>query len=171
MVFPVANFYFLGNNPVPVQGNISHSGTARFNDCPWVTLGLVLCAHLAVFAALRPQPQPLSVEPIPEPITVSLLSEPQATPQKPISPATPPIEKLEKPVNMPVKKPISKPIVPRIKPVTLPTQTAMPVAETSALNAETETKATNNKPTPSVAEGAADSQPYQSPNFNASLFK
>lgn len=168
MIFPAANFYFLENSPAPVLGNISHSGAARFNDRPWVTLGLVLCAHLAVFAALRPQPQPLSVKPIPEPITVSLLSEPQATSQKPTSPATPPIEKLEKPVNKPVKKPISKPTVPRIKPVTLPTQTAMPVAETSALNAETETKATtNNKLAPSVAEGAADSQPYQSPNFNA----
>jgi protein TonB len=163
--FPVAEFYFMESSPALMLGNIRQDGIERPDERPWIALGLVLCAHLAIFSALRPQAQPLSVEPVPEPITVSLLSEPQATPQKPVIAATP-IEKLEKPVNKPVKKTISKPVLPRIKPITLPSQTAMPVAETSAPNAGTETQA-NNKQAPSAVEAAADSQPYQSPNFNA----
>ena len=125
----------------------------RANDRPWLALGLVLCAHLAVFAALRPQPQSLSIEPIPDPIMVSLLNTPQTTPQKPMPPATP-IEKVQKPV----KKPASKPVAPLIKETNQPIQTSMPT---------TATKATSNKPVLSVAEGAIDTQTYQSPNFNA----
>lgn len=168
-LFPVAASYFLENSPAPVLGNISHDGVTRFNDHPWIALGLVLCAHLAVFAALRPQPQSLSVETPPEPIMISLLSAPQATPQKPTPPATP-IEKAQKPVKKPVK-PVSKTVVPRIKQTSQPTpsveQTSMPAAATSSPAAEPETKATDNKPVLSKVEGAADMQAYQSASFNA----
>ncbi len=166
MIFPITTFYFLESGSAPMLGNIGHGGAARIHDRPWVALGLVLCAHLAVFAALRPQPQSLSVEPIPEPIMVSLLGAAQTTVQKPMPPAKP-IEKAQKPV----KKPVSKPVAPLTKqtnqPVTPPVeQTSTPVATDSPV-AEQEAKTTNNKPVLSVAEGAADTQPYQSPNFNA----
>jgi protein TonB len=166
MLFPAANFYFLENRPAPVLGNISHCGAARFNDRHWVALGLVLCAHLAVFAALRPQPQPLSVEPIPEPIMVSLLSTPQATPQKPTLPAQP-MAKAQKPIKKQVKTPTSKPVVPQAhQPVIPPVEQASMPVETSTPVTQ-ETKTTNSKPVLSVVEGTADTQPYQSPNFNA----
>jgi len=164
MIFPIANFYFLESRPAPVLGNISFDRVMRANDHrPWVALGLVLCAHLAVFTALRPQPQSLSVEPIPEPIMVSLLGAAQTTVQKPMPPAKP-IEKAQKPV----KKPVSKPVAPVIKQASLPI--APPVEQTStptAAVAAQEIKATNDKPVLSVVEGTADTQPYQSPNFNA----
>lgn len=169
MIFPVAGFHLLENSPAPVLGNISYGGVRRFNDRPWVALGLVLCAHLAVFAALRPQPQSLSVDTIPEPIMVSLLSTPQTTPQKPVSPAQP-IVKAQKPIKKQVKTPISKPVVPQARQPVIPPveQTSMPAAETNPTVAEQETKTTNNKPVLSVVEGAAaDTQAYQSPNFNA----
>jgi protein TonB len=149
MIFPIANFYFLESRPAPVLENISFDRVMRANDRPWLALGLVLCAHLAVFAALRPQPQSLSIEPIPDPIMVSLLSTPQTTPQKPMPPATP-IEKVQKPV----KKPASKPVAPLIKETNQPTQTSMPTAATSSPAAEPASK-------------AIDTQTYQSPNFNA----
>lgn len=141
--------------------------TTQSKERPWFALVLVICAHLSVFAALRPQTQASPAETLPEPISVSLLSAPQPTPEKPVLPAKP-IEKVEKPVKKPVKKPISKPVTPRLKPTTRPTapsveQTATPVAETSPPSAEPETKAaapvTNTKP--------ADTETYQSPSFNA----
>lgn len=149
MIFPIANFYFMESSPAPVLENISFNGVMRANDRPWLALSLVLCAHLAVFAALRPQPQSLSIEPIPDPIMVSLLSTPQTTPQKPMPPATP-IEKVQKPV----KKPASKTVAPLIKETNQPTQTSMPTAATSSPAAEPASK-------------AIDTQTYQSPNFNA----
>lgn len=161
MIFPTANFYFLESRPVPVLENISFNGVMRANDRPWLALTLVLCTHLAVFAALRPQPQSLSIEPIPDPIMVSLLSTPQTTPQKPMQPATP-LEKVQKPL----KKPASKAVTPLIKETNQPTppmeQTSMPTPATSSPTAEPKTK-----PVLSVAEGATDTQTYQSPNFNA----
>jgi protein TonB len=165
--FPMANFYFLESRPAPLLGNISHGGVTRIHGPPWIALGLVLGAHLAVFAALCPQSQSLPVETISEPIMVSLLNTPQTAPQQPMSPATP-IEKAQKPV----KKPASKPVAPRIKQATLPVappvqQTAMPEAATSSPVAEQKAKATNNKPVLSTVEGAADTQAYQSPSFNA----
>ncbi len=169
--FPVANFYFLESRPALLLGNISHGGVTRIHDRPWVALSLVLCAHLSVFAALRPQPQPLSIEPISEPIMVSLLSAPQTAPQKPEPPATP-IQKEQKPIKKPVKTPINKPVAPAIKQASLPVtppveQASMSATPTSSPAAEPETKPTNNKPVLSVAEGAADTQTYQSPSFNA----
>lgn len=161
MIFPIANFYFLESRPAPVLENISFDGVMRAHDRPWLALSLVLCAHLALFAALRPQPQSLSIEPIPDPIMVSLLSTPQTTPQKPMPPATP-IEKAQKSVN----KPASKPVAPLIKETNQPTpsmeQTSTPTTVTSLPAAEPASK-----PVLSVAEGATDTQTYQSPNFNA----
>ncbi|HEY8098821.1 MAG TPA: energy transducer TonB [Methylobacter sp.] len=164
-IFPVANFYFLESNPAPMLKNISYAGVTRIDKYSWVTLGLVLCAHLAVFAALRPQPQSLSIEPIPDPIMVSLLSESHTTPQKPMAPATS-IEKVQKPV----KKPISKPVAPLIKETRLPLpmeQTSVPTVATSSAATEPASKTTSSKPALSVTEEATDTKTYQSPNFNA----
>ncbi len=162
MILPVASSYFLENSPAPVLGNISYSGigVTHLNDRSWIALGLVLCAHLAAFSALRPQPQSLSVEPIPAPIMINLLS----APQKPESPAQP-MAKAQKQIKKQVRKlavaEASQPIAPPVE------QTSIPVTVTDSPVAEQETKATNNKPVLSVAEGAADTQAYQSPSFNA----
>jgi protein TonB len=168
MIFPVATFYFLENRPAPMLGNISHGGAKRISDRPWVALGLVLCAHLAVFGALLPQSQSLPLDTTHEPIMVSLLSAPQATPQKPTPRATP-IEKTQKPIKKQVKTPVSKPVVPVIKQASLPVTPPVEQASmsTSSPAAEPETKPANSKPVLSVVEGAVDTQAYQSPSFNA----
>ncbi|MDO9140206.1 MAG: energy transducer TonB [Methylobacter sp.] len=167
---PVAGFQFLESR-APIMGNPGHAGLAHGNERPWLAPGLVLCLHLAAFAALRPQPQPLSVEAIPEPIMISLLSAPQAATQPPM-PAVTPLEPQKNPVKKPVKIPLSKPVMPRIKKPGLPIapplkQTAMPEATTSAAVAVPKNQATNNRPVLSTAKEAADTQAYQSPNFNA----
>lgn len=154
IIFPIANFYFLESRPVSVPENIIFNGVMRANDRPGLALSLVLCAHLSVFAALRPQPQPLSIEPIPAPLMVSLLSTPQTTPQKPMPPATP-IEKVQKPV----KKPTNKPVALVLKQANLPT--APPVVQTSMPTVATSSPATES------ATKTADTLIYQSPNFNA----
>jgi protein TonB len=168
MIFPAATSYFLENSPAPVLGNVSFRGVTRSKNRSWVALSLVLCAHLAVFAALRPQSQSLAVETIPEPIMISLVSAPQTAPQKPVSPVQP-MAKAQKPIKKPVKTPISKPVVPRAsQPVIQPVeQASTPATPTSSPAAEPESKATNNKPVLSKVEGAADAPPYQSPSFNA----
>jgi len=159
MPFPIANFYFMESRPAPMLRNISPGGGTRTHDRPWIALSLVLCAHLAMFAVLRPEPQPLSVESIPDPIMVSLLSAPQTAPQKPRPPAVP-IERAQKSA----KTPDSKPVAPHTKQPSLSTappveQISMPTAATSAPAAEPEAKTTNNK--------TSDTQTYQAPNFNA----
>lgn len=160
-MFPIAGFYFMENSPTPVLGHMSYGGITRTHDRSWVALSLVLCAHLAVFAALRPQPESLPAETPPEPIMISLLNAPQITPQKPLPPA-PPMAKAQKPAKKQVKTPIAKPVAEQAS------QPVTPAAEqTSAPVAEQQTNPTNNKPVLSVAEGAADTQAYQSPNFNA----
>ena len=171
MIFPTATFYFLENRPAPMLGNISHGGAKRINDRRWLAIGLVLCAHLALFAALLPQSQSLPIGIMPEPIMVSLISSPQAAPQKPTLPATP-IETTQKPIKKQVKKPVTKPVVSAIKPTNLPItppveQSSMPATPTSSPAAEPETKPANSKPVLSVVEEAADTQAYQSPSFNA----
>jgi len=163
MIFPIATFYFLENRPAVMLGNINHNSVTRSKDRPWIALVLVLCAHLTMFAALRPQSQSLPLDTPPEPIMISLLTAPEATPQKPMPPVQP-IAKEQKPVKKKVK-PITKPAVPLIKqtnqPVTPPVvQTSTPVATTDSPIAEQQTKTTTNKP-------ADDAQPYQSPSFNA----
>jgi protein TonB len=175
MFSPVANFYFLENRPAPPVANVTHDRVTLNSDRSWIALGLVLCVHLAAFAALRPQPQPLPLETIPEPIMVSLLSAPQATPQKPKPPAKS-MAKAQKPVK-PIKRqakstPISKPVIPRIQQASLPVappveQTSMPEAATSSPIAAQALTATNDKPALSVVEGAADAPTYQPAGFNA----
>lgn len=163
ILFPATAFYFLENRPAPVLGGTNHGGTKRISDRPWLVLGLVLCAHLAVFAALIRQ-QSLPLEPTPEPIMVSLLSAPQAAPQKTaLPPPAKPVEQKQKPIKKQTKTPVSKPVAPVIKPASLPTAPsveppAMPATPSSS-PAETQAKPTNTK--------AADTQTYQSPSFNA----
>lgn len=161
MILPITAFYFLENRPAPMLGNIGHGRPTRINDRPWLALGLVLGAHLAVFAALLPQSQSLPLESIPEPIMVSLLS----ASQKPALPPATPVEKMQNPVKKPIKTPAIKQAS---LPVTPPVELAsMPATPTSSPVAEPETKPTNNKPVLSAVEGAADTQAYQSPSFNA----
>ncbi|MGH8550853.1 MAG: TonB family protein [Methylococcales bacterium] len=57
------------------QPGIASSSHSR----SWIAFGLVLSAHLAVFAGLRPEPGPLTLETIPEPILVSLVRAPQTS--------------------------------------------------------------------------------------------
>jgi protein TonB len=164
MLFPTATFYFLENRPAPALGNISDGSAKRISDHPWLVLGLVLCAHLAVFAALIGQQQSLPLETMPEPIMVSLLSAPQAAPQKPALPPAKPVEQKQKPIKKQIKTPVNKPVVPVIKPASLPVaqsveQPPMPTTPASTPAAETQAKPTNSK--------AADTQAYQSPSFNA----
>lgn len=165
MFFPTATFYFLENRPVPAIGNISHGGAKRVNDRPWLALGLVLCAHLAVFAALARQQQSFPLETMPEPIMVSLLSAPQAATQKPaLPPPAKPVEQHQKPIKKQTKTPVTQPVVPIIKPASLPVapsveQPSMPALPASSPAAEAQAKPTNTK--------AADTQTYQSPSFNA----
>jgi protein TonB len=162
-MFPIATFYFLENSPAPLLENIRYGQVTRMTDQrPWLALSLVLCAHLAVFAALRPQAESLSVETPPEPIMISLLSAPQTTPEKPM-PAAQPVAKEQKPVKKKVK-PVTKPVVPQVKQTSQPVappveQTSAPVATADSPVAEQQTKTTNNN--------TADAQSYQSPNFNA----
>jgi len=162
-MFPIAGFYFMENSPAPVLRYMNYGGITRSNDRSWLALSLVLCAHLAVFAALRPQPESLPAETPPEPIMISLLNAPQITPQKPLPPA-PPMAKAQKPVKKQVKTPIAKPVAEQASQPVTPAaeQTSAPLATTAAPVAEQQTKPTNNKPVLSEAE-----QPYQSPNFNA----
>jgi protein TonB len=164
MLFPTATFYFLENRPAPALGNISDGGAQRISDRPWLVLGLVLCAHLAVFAALIEQQRSLPIETMPEPIMVSLLSAPQAAPQKPALPPAKPVEQKQKPLKKQIKAPVNKPVVPVIKPASLPVaqsveQPPMPTTPANTPAAEAQAKPTNTK--------AADTQAFQSPSFNA----
>lgn len=172
MFSPAANFYFLENSSVPVA-NVTHDRVTRTNDRSWIALGLVLCAHLAAFATLRPQPQSLPLETVPKPIMVSLLSALQATPQKPKPPAksmtkaqkpVKPIKRQVKPTPAVHKTPVRKLVVPRIQ------QDTQPVEQTEATSSPIAAQApttTNDKPAPSVVEGAVDAQTYQTASFNA----
>jgi len=163
MFFPTATFNFLENRPAPALGNISYGGAQRINDCPWLVLGLVLCAHLAVFAALTRPQQSLPLETTPEPIMVSLLA-PQAAPQKPALPPAKPVDQKQKPVKKQIKTPVNKPVVPPVKPASLPAapsveQPPVPATTASPPATEAQAKPTNTK--------AADTQAFQSPSFNA----
>ncbi|MGZ5026887.1 MAG: TonB family protein [Methylobacter sp.] len=155
---PITICYFLENRPAPILGKISRRGEKPAKERTWLALSLVLCAHLGVFAALRPEPQPLSTAPVPEPIMISLLSAPQTVPQKPAPPI--PVQQQQKPV----KKPVSKPVVPVIKKAGQPMdppveQASVSPPQASAPAAEATPKPTQNK--------TADAQTYQSPNFEA----
>ncbi|MGH8499836.1 MAG: hypothetical protein ACRERV_13685, partial [Methylococcales bacterium] len=79
---PVANFFNAGKDTMPVSGIGSQGWVRGRRQRSWVALGLVLFAHVAVFAELRPQPKPLALETIPEPLMVSLVSASQAAPEQ-----------------------------------------------------------------------------------------
>lgn len=164
MIFPALNFHFMDNYSTPLMlGNIVHGGTTRINDRPWIALSLVLCAHLALFAALSQQQPSSPLETIAQPIMVSLMSAPQTTLQKPL-PAAQPVAEVQKPVKKTVKTPVNKPAVPLTKQTSRPTppaeQTSTPAAAPSSSIAEQQSKATNSR-------APADTQTYQSPDFNA----
>lgn len=176
MFSPAANSYFLENSPAPLA-NVIHGGVTRTDDRSWLALGLVLCAHLAVFAALRPQPQSLPLETVPEPIMVSLLSAPQAMSQKPKPPTnlkqkvqrTVTAKTIEKNTSKNQAKPTPAvrkiPVVARSQPTryaaTSPIeQTSTPLAEASSQPFATGVATTISKP-------ATDAQTYQSASFNA----
>lgn len=150
---------------------------ARNNERSLVLLGLVLCAHLAVFAMLRPQTQSLPV-PLPQTIEVSLVSAPRALPQKPNPPAMP-VQKVQEPIKKAIKKPaksippkiihktpVSKPVVP-LKQRTIPA-VAMPVEPIS--KPATEAGSTLAK-SPAIAAAnktaAAANESYEPARFNA----
>jgi len=179
--FPVTNFYFLESTPAPVRGNIFHGGVSYGNKRSWFALGVVLCAHLAAFAALRSQSQSLPLETIPEPITVSLLSAPQAVLQKPKPPADL-MQKVEKTVK---PKSVEKKIVqhqakpapairktPVSKPVVAPSPssrhaTATPVEQASPPVTKASSQSIATPATTTISKPATDAPSYQPPSFNA----
>jgi protein TonB len=157
-------------------------GSVTFScDRSWKALGLVVCAHLAVFAALRPQSQSLPLETVPEPITVSLLSAPQAATQQPKPAADLPkkVEKTIKPktiekklIKHPAKQapavrktPVSKPVVAYSQ--SSPHAAAIPVEQTSTSVAETSSQPIAASAATSTRKPATDSPSYQAPSFNA----
>jgi protein TonB len=163
VILPPATFHFLENRPAPVLGNMAYSRTTHIDNSPWIALALVLCAHLAVFAALHSQSQPIPAETIPEPIMISLLTEPQAAPQQPAPPPVS-IEKPQKTIKKPVKAPISKPVKPVIK------QTGEPIAlpvEQTALSAAPVSVPAAAEPATRQTTKTDDTQTFQSPSFNA----
>jgi len=161
---------------------MTYGGVTLSCDRSWIALGLVLCAHLAAFAALRPQPQVLPLETLPVPLTVSLLNAPQTAAQKLKSPdePTPKVEKTVKPKAIekkliqhqakptpPIRKtPVSKPVIERGQ--AFSHAPAMPVEQTSPSVIETNSKPIA-KPAATPANKPATAAPsYQSPSFNAS---
>jgi protein TonB len=150
---------------------------ARNNERSFVILGLVLCAHLTVFAMLRPQSQSLPV-PIPQTIEVSLVSTPRALPQKPKPPVMP-AQKVQEPIKKAIKKPaksippkiihktpVSKPVVP-LKQHTIPAiatpvePISKPATEAGSTLAKSAAIAAANK------TAAAANESYQPARFNA----
>jgi len=146
-------------------------------DRSWIALGLVVCAHLAAFAALRPQPQSLPLETVPEPITVSLVSAPQQP--KLAADLTQKVEKAvktktieKKLIKHPAKQaptvrktPVSKPVVAHSQ--SSPHAAAVPVEQTSPSVAETSSQPIATPVATSISKPATDSPSYQAPNFNA----
>jgi protein TonB len=153
LLFPATGHYLLENSTVPRIGHIRHGSTSPKNEQPWLALGLVLCAHLAVFAALHPQTRSLPDQTEPEPIMISLISAPQPTPPKQAQPVQPQA-KPQKPVKKQVKTP------PAAKPVV--TQTSQPIAQPVQQTAEPVAPAVAKQETK-----PAETPSYQSPSFNA----
>ncbi|WP_206667309.1 energy transducer TonB [Candidatus Methylobacter oryzae] len=163
MMFPAINTCLLEPHQKTRLGNLHYGSVTHDNDRPWLALGLVLCAHLAVFAALSRQDQPLPVQTPPEPITVSLVSAPQPVQPK-TTPVVQPTAKPQPVIKKPVKsQPVAKPVVKQAKQTIAPPvqQTAEPVVASAAdaPAAKQENKISDSKP--------AEPQPYQSPSFNA----
>ncbi len=178
---PVASSSFLESTPAPGWGNMAYGRVTFSCDRSWIALGLVVCAHLAAFAVLRPQPQSLLLETVPEPIKVSLLSAPQAAPQKP-KPAADLTQKVEKTVKPKIiekklikypakqaptvrKTPVSKPVVAHSQ--SSPHAAAVSVKQTSPSVAETSSQPIATPVATSISKPATDSPSYQAPSFNA----
>ena len=137
-------------------------------------LALVLLAHLAALAGLRPQPQNLSPETLPEPMMVSLLSAPQATSQN-SEPPSHPEQKMQRIVKpKAIKKKLTKHPA---KPTTAITNKTFAEGSqnTSRLSVEQEAtpEAEANSPPNAISGSPKTTKPpvagtsYQPPNFNA----
>ncbi|MGZ8161525.1 MAG: hypothetical protein ACXWTT_01515, partial [Methylobacter sp.] len=61
-----AGFTWLEHSSPSALATISHGGSSRASDHSPLALGLVLCAHLAALAALRPDQIAQSFEKAPE---------------------------------------------------------------------------------------------------------
>ena len=162
---------------------MKYGGVTLSSDRTWTALGLVLCAHLAAFAALHPQPQSLLPETEPESLTVSLLSAPQATPQKPKLPVkpAPKVEKTDKPKTIEKKiiqhqtktapptvrkTPVSKLVIERRQ--TYSQEPTMPFEKTLTSLPEKNLESIA-KSAATLANKPATAPPsFRSPSFNAS---
>jgi periplasmic protein TonB len=158
-----ATSYFIDSKTVTSLGEMTQGKIDLKRDRSWIAFVLVLCGHLAVFAALHPQP--LVQETLSEPIMVSLVSAPQPAP--PASMPMPPekaITTMQKHAKQPQairKAPIKKTVVQRTKPSTLSDIT--PVEQSSKT---TNTSDSTQPPTKTNAK-ASDTPTYQPVSFNA----
>jgi protein TonB len=174
-------FTFLEHSPPSSLTAISHGGSSRASDHSPLALGLVLCAHLAALAALRPDQIAQPFEKAPETIAVSLVNAAQPTQPKPKPPAasvqkvpkqkqTKPVKKQAKFKPLPVinKTPVSKPAAPRMETAS---RAVMPPVEPASV----QPAATSSPPAQNAATApgikAADSQAFQSPSFNAAYLR
>lgn len=175
ILFSGLSFSFMEGKFAPVPRRVIQHRNTGANDRSLLALGLVLCAHLAVFAALRRPLPPLPVVTPPQIMEVNLVSAPQLKQQQPNPPAQPeqkrqkPIKKPVKPTvvvkKTPVRKPAGKPVArvmrqPRhaittpVEPIGAPVSAASaPIAPVAA--------STPSKPI------AIKEQPFQAPSFNA----
>ncbi|MGZ5051947.1 MAG: TonB family protein [Methylobacter sp.] len=163
LILSSVNSYLLENSSAPKLSTLHYRGIAHDSERPWLALGLVLGAHLAVLAAVRPQTETLPVQKQPEPIMISLLSTPQpvtpAAQPKPAQPSVKPQPVAKKAVKTP---PVSKPVLKQtVHPVAAPVprqiqKVSAPVNEPVAV--QQPSKPADSKPS---------QQTYQSPNFNA----
>lgn len=168
MYAPVTQSYFLDSGTGTGLGEINRGVVTLKGDRSWLALGLVFCAHLTAFAALRPQPEALPLVTAPEPIMVSLLSAQQAAPQTPQPPAKP-ITKAHKPVKPARalrKTPINKPVVPQHASVS----DSPPPVEQSAIP-ETTTSPPIAVQTSATTAKTVEAQAYQPASFNAAYLQ
>lgn len=160
-MFPFIRTYLLENSSASKLSALHYRGIAHDNERPWLALGLVLGAHLAVFAAVRPQAEALPIQKQPDPIMISLLSAPQpvvqSAPPKPAQPIVKPQPVVKKQVKTPASKPVVKqaaePVAPPVQTAAAPMNPATPAVEAPV--AKPESKTTTAAPT------------FHSPSFNA----
>jgi protein TonB len=177
LLSPAARTYFLETKPVVAANLVPHK-VSNTNDCSWIALGLVFCAHLAAFAALRSQSPALSSETIPEPIMISFLNAAQAKPQKSEPRANNLKQKVQKTViPASVKKKVNKNQTQQIPSVRKTSANKLiierdqsvtaPVEQTSAPVAEANPQPIASTAATKVSKPADNEQSYQSPSFNA----
>jgi len=168
--FSKVDFAFVEDTLSRVPKPVIRSDNTGANDRSLLALSLVFIAHLAVFAALRPQSQLLPVVTPPQVMEVSLVSAPQVKPQQPKPPVQAeqkpqkPVKKTVKPTAAAKKTPVSKPVrvvqhpshaitTPPVEPVPAPVAATSTPVVPSATSTANKTKA--EEPT------------FQSPSFNA----